>query len=406
MTKRVQNKETIWNQRFINILIINLIMSIGQYMMNTLIPKYADSLGAAPNVVGVVSGMFAITALLIRPVAGPAMDYFRKGRLLSVAIGLLVVAFIGYGFAKSIPVIIAARLLHGVSIGVAVPLGIAMASNALPESKIASGISAYTLASAMATAIGPAVGLKLSVLIGYNMTFFIIAGLLAVCLILCMRLSSGAPERTEQFRLSLKKIIVPEVLGPTIVIFFITVAYSSINFFIAIYGGMRGIEDIGLFFTAYALCLFVSRPIAGKIADRYGFDKTIIPGIMLFALSFVIISIADSLPLFLLAGALCAFGYGICVPALQALCMTRVPREQRGAAGNTNFIGVDCGNIVGPALAGFMTTNIQKVSGSELLGYVQMYRVMIVPIVIALVVFIIIIKVKPRQNAINTSVVI
>jgi MFS family permease len=364
-------------------------MSMGQYMMNTLIPKYTDALGASPTVIGIVSSMFAITALLIRPVAGPAMDYFRKGRLLSAAIGLLILSFIGYGFARSIPVIVAARLLHGIGIGVAVPLGIALASNALPESKMASGISVYTLGSAIATAVGPSIGLRLSDLIGYNPTFFIIAALLVICLILCLRLQTGKPERTEKYRISLKSIIVPEVLKPTIVIFLITIAYSSINYFIVIFGGVRGVAHIGFFFTAYAVCLFVSRPICGRIADKYGYDKTIIPGFVLFAVSFLLISLSGALPMFIVSGAVCAFGYGICMPSLQALSMTLVPREKRGAAGNTNFIGIDCGNIIGPAFAGFIVTTTQAISGSEPFGYVLMYRVMIVPILIALAVFLI-----------------
>ena len=127
-----------------------------------------------------------------------------------------------------------------------------------------------------------------------------------------------------------------------------TMAYSSINFFMAIYGGSRGIEDIGLFFTVYAVCLFISRPLGGRIADRYGSDKVIIPGIALFALSFVLISFSKTLPMFLLDGAVCAFGYGICMPTLQALSMSIVPKERRGAAGNTNYIGIDLGSMIGP----------------------------------------------------------
>lgn len=388
MATNTQIKETIWNKRFINIFIINFILSMGQYMMSTLIPKYTYSLGATATIVGIVSSMFAVTALIIRPVAGPAMDYFKKGRLLAAAIGLLIIAFIGYGCSNSVAVIIAARLVHGVGIGVAVPLCLAMASNTLPTSKLASGISVYSLGSAVATAVGPSIGLKLSALIGYNKTFFIITALLCSCLILTLRLRTNVPVRTERFKISLSKVIVPEVIIPTVIMFFLTVAYSCVNYFIAIYGGVRNVADIGLFFTAYALCLLVSRPISGRIADRYGVDKTIIPGLCLFALSFVFISFASSLVGFLLAGALCAFGYGICAPSMQALCMQLVSKERRGAAGNMNFVGIDCGNLVGPTLAGLIISTVQASSGSEVFSYEMMYRVMILPVIIALVIFI------------------
>jgi MFS family permease len=346
-------------------------------------------LGATPTVVGIVSSMFAITALLIRPAAGPAMDYFRKSRLLAAAVGLVALAFICYGFAHSVGVIMAARLIHGVGIGTAVPLSLAMASNALPASKMASGIGVYTLGSAVATAIGPSIGLKLTAYVGYNNTFFIISGLLGVCLLLTLRLKTAMPERTERFKISLNRMIVPEVLIPTVVLFFLTVAYACINYFIALYGGLRGIADIGLFFTAYAVCLLISRPISGKISDRYGVDKTVIPGILIFALSFVVISFSTTLQMFLLAGAVCAFGYGICVPAIQTLCMQLVSKQRRGAAGNMNFIGIDIGNLTGPILAGLVITNVQRGTGSEIVGYEAMYRIMIIPIIAALVIFIV-----------------
>ncbi len=386
--KGVRNKETIWNKKFINIFVINFILSMGQYMMNALIPKYTYHLGATAAIVGVVSSMFAVTALLIRPVSGPAMDYFPKNRLLTISVSLITVAFIGYGLSNNVTGIMAARLIHGIGIGVSVPLCLAMASNALPAGKMASGISVFTLGSAVATAVGPAVGLKLSIFAGYNSTFFITALLLGSCVILTLRLQSRTPEKTERFKISLKKVIVPDVIIPTVIMFFLTMAYSCVNYFIVIYGGIRGVENIGLFFTAYALCLLVSRPISGKLADKYGIDKTVIPGMVLFALSFVIISFSGSLAMFLLAGVVCAFGYGICAPAMQTICMQLVPKERRGAAGNMNFIGIDCGNLVGPTLSGFVITSVQTSIGGEIFGYMTMYRIMIVPIVIALVVFI------------------
>ena len=69
---------SIWTPTFISIFIVNFALNMGQFMMNTLIPKYADHLGATASIVGLVSSMFAVTALAIRPLAGPAFDFFSK----------------------------------------------------------------------------------------------------------------------------------------------------------------------------------------------------------------------------------------------------------------------------------------------------------------------------------------
>jgi MFS family permease len=382
-----QPEDKIWNTKFVRITVINFLLSMGQFMMNTLVPKFADSLGATAAVVGVVSSMFAITALGIRPIAGPAMDYFRKNRMLTLSVGLIVVAFVGYGLSRSVTLIILSRLIHGLGVGVAIPLSMAMASNALPPGKMASGLSIFSLGNALATAVGPSVGLYLTGSLGYNVTFFIVAALLALCLALTLQLKSSTPVKHSRFKIQLNRVIVPEVIVPAVITLFVAVGYSSISYFLALFGGLQGVEDIGLYFTSYAVCLLVSRPISGKIADRYGLDKTIIPGFVLFAASFVLISFCKTLPMFLLAGAVSAFGYGICVPLIMTLCMQLVPPNQRGAASNTNFIGMDSGYLIGPPLAGLVVTAVENSTGSEAVGYAVMYRGMVAPIAVALVIF-------------------
>jgi MFS family permease len=380
-------KEKIWSKSFSSIFIVSFVMSMGQYMMNTLIPKFANSMGSTATVVGMVTGIFAVTALGLRPVAGPAMDYFRKSRLLSFAIGDITIAFILYGFSHSITMLIIARLIHGIGIGLAAPLSLALASNTLPNSKMASGLGVFSLGSAIATAIGPSLGLKLAAVIGYNNTFFICTLIMGACFVLTLLIKVDKPIRTGRFTIRLNQIVAPEVILPTLVIFFQVIAFSGINSFIAIYGGLCGVEDIGLYFTANAICLIFIRPLSGKIADRYGLDKTVIPGLIIFMGALVIISFSRSLPMFMLAGVITAIGFGISEPILQTLNMQLVPKERRGAAGNTNFMGIDIGFLVGPTIAGTIITAVQNNTGSQLFGMTTMYRVMLLPVVVSIVIF-------------------
>jgi MFS family permease len=377
----------IWTGAFVNIFIVNFVLSMGQYMMNTLIPKYAYQLGGGAAVVGMVAGIFAVTALGVRPLAGPAIDYFRKNRLLSLSIAVVTLAYICYGFAQNITMVIIARLIHGIGMGFMAPLSLALVSNTLPSGKMASGLGLFSLGSAVATAIGPSLGLKLADVIGYNPAFFICAGLMLTCFLLSLRLKSEVPVRTERFRISLRQIIAPEVILPTLVLFFQMLAYSGINSFLAIYGGLRGIDNIGLFFTMNAICMIVIRPVSGRIADKYGLDKTVIPGFFVFIAALVMISFSKTLPMFLLSGAVTALGFGISEPIMQTLNMQLVPKDRRGAAGNTNFMGIDIGFLIGPTLAGFVISTVQNATGNELLGFSVMYRLMSVPVIAAIVIF-------------------
>jgi MFS family permease len=244
--------------------------------------------------------------------------------------------------------------------------------------------------------------------IGYNYTFFICALLMAASLGLSLLLKCEAPERTERFRITLRKVVTPEVVLPTLVMFFQIVAFSSINSFIAIFGGLCDVEDIGLFFTANALCLLFVRPVSGRIADRYGVDKTVIPGFVLFIGALMIISFSRSLPMFVLAGAVTAIGFGISEPLLQTMNMQLVPKERRGAAGNTNYMGIDFGFLIGPTIAGAVISFVEGSTGSEIQGIAVMYRVMAIPVLVAIILFALIRKklrarIKAMQNAQNAE---
>ena len=93
--------------------------------------------------------------------------------------------------------------------------------------------------------------------------------------------------------------------------------------------------------------------------------------------------------MYVLAGAISAFGYGICQPLIQTLSIKLVSPERRAVASNTNYIGVDAGFLIMPALAGVIVAFVQDNGGSSVAGYDTMFRVMTLPIVAALLVFLV-----------------
>lgn len=383
-----RESETIWNAAFINIFIIYCTMNMSQQMMMTLIPLYAKFLGASATLVGFVSSMFAITALAIRPVASPAFDSFSKKKLLIAAMAIITTAFGFYSVSDSIAFVIAARLLHGIGMGLLGPLCLALASDALSDKKLGSGIAIFSLGQAIAQAVGPDVGLRLSGSIGYNNTFMIATAIMGLSCVLGFTIKEK-PRVREKYVISWDRIVAKEAIRPSVMMFLLVAPYACINSFLAILGGeLRGIANIGLFFTIYAVTLIATRPFIGKAADKYGFDKVIIPGILSFALSFVLIYFAKSLEWFLVASVFAALGYGTCNPSIQALCMKSVPKERRGAGGSTNYIGMDLGMLTGPVLAGFIVDQAKEAAMSEENAYALTFLAMAIPMLIALVFFI------------------
>ena len=374
--------DSIWNPMFISVFIANFCQQMGQQMMNSLVPKYSNSIGIAPSLVGVIVSVFAFTALLSRPITGPALDSFSKKKLLILMQSFVFISFLGYGLSRNASSIMISRVFHGIGAGVTAPLCLALASNSLPDDRLANGVGVFTLGQAVAQAIGPNVGIVLSEAIGFNKTFFIGAAITGLAIILSCFIHEPETKRLP-YKITLNRIFSRGGIKPAILMMFLGMCYNCISSYIPVYGEVRGIPNIGWFFTAYAVTLIFTRPTFGKLQDKYGFDKVLFPGFVLLIFCLIILSRSDSMPMFLLAAVIGGLGYGVSQSAIQALSMRCSLREERGAAGSTNYIGMDVGSMIGPIIAGNLIEAMQASTGSDVIAYSRMYLFMTIPMVFA-----------------------
>lgn len=393
----MKSNTSIWSPTFAALLCMNFLMAMGQTTASTVLPLYMRTLGATTSMVGFVSGAFAITAILVRPFVGPAFDSFSKKRLLMAAMVLICIAMASYAVADSTPLVIAGRFVHGLGMGCTGPLGMAMASETLPREHMSSGIGIYTLAQASAQAIGPAFGIWLSGQAGFSATFVVTACCLASSLVVVATFVHD-PDRTPRppYRLSLGRAFDVRAIPLAAVIALLMTAFACVGSFNAIYGGLRGVEGIGLYFTVYAGCLFITRPVFGQLADRLGTTKLVVPGCLCFAASFALLSQAQSLPIFLLAAVVGACGFGVVTPLLQSEVFRRVGDERRGSAANTNYLGMDLGQLLGPWLGGRIVEGLEASGIGEVNAYATMWLVMIAPIAAGLALYLVIGR-RPKQ---------
>jgi MFS family permease len=383
MNKQTQinrSNDKIWNSVFISVFIVNLIVHFCTTMMNTLTAKYVDYLGATETIIGLVTGIFALTALIFKIISAPAIDTFNRKYVLLFSQLIIFSAFICYSLSNTIPMVTFSRLLQGTGQAFTTTCCLTIASDSLPAGKMSTGIGYFALTQAISRAIAPAAGLKLSAVIGYNSTFAILAVITMIAVVLTANMKMSF-KRTKKFKITLNSIIAKESLLPAGILFLLSTTFCVVNSFLVLFAEKQGVNtNIGYFFTVYAVTMLFTRPMIGKLSDKYGTVKVLIPSLFCFAASFILISFSTTLPMFLIAGFISAFGFGGCQPAIQAVAMKSVPKGRRGAASCTSYIGNDLGNLVGPTVAGAI---------AEGFGYTIMWRVMIIPIFIAMLVSII-----------------
>ncbi|MDR1206515.1 MAG: MFS transporter [Peptococcaceae bacterium] len=366
----------IWNRSFIGVFVANCAVQFAHQMANSLVSKFTDSLGATATLVGAVAGTFAVTSLLFKFVSGPAIDAWNRRYIMMFGMSVMAISYLGYSISTTVPMIVAFRLLQGAGQAFTTTCCLTVAADSLPPEKFSSGIGIYSMAQAAFMAIGPAIGLALVRGFGYRLTFRIST------VIMLLGIFASAQIRVEpagfkKIKISLRSTVSREVLLSASSLFFLMISFCIIQAFLIIYAEGKGVEGIGYYFTVYAGTLLISRPLVGKLTDRFGIARVIVPAMCCFALSFFLISTAASLPAFLLAAFISSFGYGACQPAIQTLAMKCVPLERRGAASSTCYIAQDLGTLIGPTIAGMLVDSA---------GYAIMWRAMTAPIFLSMIV--------------------
>jgi len=360
---------------------------MGQFMTNTILPKYADSMGASTFMVGLVGSSFAVTTLLMRPVSGAAIDSFNRKNLLILTEIFIALANISYRISDNVTLIIISRAIHGIGAGAFTPLALTIVSGCLPEEKMASGIGVFALGQAFSMALGPNIGLFLVGIFDYHFVFIGSACLAVLSIVLVLLLPNAKAREKKHFAIRADNVFDRGSLGATLVMMYIGFTHTCVNTYIVLYGLNRGVERVGLYFTAYAASLLISRPLSGSIADRFGYKTSMIPAFICSVASYIFIGLSDSLYLFIIAGIFSAFGQGSIQPSIISLSMRLAPPERSGVVVNTLYAGLDFGMLIAGPVCGFICTLIANASGNLLTGYSGMFFVLIIPAVIGLVCF-------------------
>ena len=379
------NKETLWNRNYISILIANCFISISFFILNPTFPVYIKSLINDLSIVGLISSLFLISAMLIRPFSGYLTDIYNKRMIFIGGLLLLCISIVGYIFLKSIPGIIVARLLHGIGMGLATTAFGALASQNIPPARMGEGMGYYGLGMVFGMSIGPSIGLQLMNSFNAQVAFGVAGGFSILGVIILVSIyrkknnlnlniaRPGMPRNIKAFFNIEKSAIIPASL-----IFFIGIIVSAITTYLALYSYDRGITNIGFFFTIQSGAVLLSRLINGRVADKRGYAIVIIPSIVCLAGAMLLLFFAKTPLLFMITAFLYGLGYGTLTSSCQALSVLKAKPEKRGLAISTYYLGMDAGNGIGTILCGVI---------SKAFGYAEMYLLCTIPLFFGLMLF-------------------
>jgi MFS family permease len=353
MTNPEHENNNLWTKDFILTSLSNLFLFFSFHLLTPILPVYVVEMGGDKFAAGMVVGIFTVSALVIRPFTGGALDALDRKKVLYFGLIVFTLSVISYEWMIFVSLILLVRTVQGIGWAVATTTYATMVSDFIVAKRRAEGMGYFGLSINMGMALGPLIGIWLMGEFGFSSVFLIAT----ISILLSMILSQFIHYQPKPMKKAISEkvsFIEKRALLPAIMIMMITLAHGGILGSLTLFGQEAGISNVGWFFLASAIIMMVSRPTAGKIADKKGKIYVLIPGASSIAVGLLILSYSTTVPTLVIAAVFYGIGYGSIQPTLQAWTIFRVAPNRRGAATATYFSAFDLGLGVGALWVGFL----------------------------------------------------
>jgi MFS family permease len=299
--------------------------------------------------VGVVIGAYAVSGLLLRPVAGRLAD--RWGRKPTLIAGTLLLALSGTLNLASLGLagLIVARLVLGAGEGSLYTAGSAWIVDIAPLARRGRVLGLYGLAVWGGLSIGPLAGELLLDAGGYTAVWVFAAALPLLGGLVATRVQDPFRPHTHA---EPHPLIAPEAVGPGTAISLASAGYAALAAFVVLHLEARGIGDGAVVFAAFAAMLVLARLIAGDLPDRLGPARVAIVTVLVEAAGLLAIAFAHSLAVALLGAMAMGAAFSLLNPSLMLIAVGGVSESARGAAMGTYTAFFDAGVGIGAPIAG------------------------------------------------------
>lgn len=350
------NKEKIFTIPFMMVLLMNIISGAASYMVNPVLPAFLVSRGAPMEITGIISSLMSLVALFGRPFSGAASDHFNKKKLMIISFSLSIFCLLLYTKADTVGMIIFVRILHGVAFSLSGTVSMAFGADFLPLSRMGEGLSYIGIGTVLSTMIGPQLGEFVEVRFGMEAIFIWASVLYLLCGVVTY-LIPYKPESTgnkEKFVFRMENFFAPELTMYVFLIGMLSVGNGILLYYLKDFGTVRNIANISLYYTVSSIVTVMTKPFTGKWLDAKGIAYTLYPAFIITAAFAFCFARAYTLPMVLIAAVLKAIGQGSGQSAIQADSVKKLGLKRSGVASSSCYIGMDLGNVLGPAIGAFV----------------------------------------------------
>ena len=309
--------------------------------------------GAANFAVGLVVTATALTALVIRPVAGFLADRYGHRRVMQT--GALIVAAGGvlYFLPLGLTALVADRLLLGVGEASLFTAGAVWTVTLAPHNRRGQLIGLYGVSMWGGISVGTFLGGTL-LRYGYGAVWAFSAAVPLIGFLLVSSVHSF--YRAEHSGAGRGSLLPRSVLLPGLALALAAAGYAGLAAFIVLDLRARGIHSGVVVLSCYSAVYAGTRLVIGHLPDQLGPRRVAAWSGAGEAVGLLIIAVAPSLPVAVLGSVVMGVGFSLLHPSLALMVMNRTQRSKQGAAIGAYTSFWDLGLSVWGPLTGVVAT--------------------------------------------------
>jgi MFS family permease len=318
------------------------------------VPFHILDMGGTKAAAGLFLGFLTYASAFSAPLTGALADRVGKRRMLIVC-SLVIFGFSAtYALTRDYRVPLALAFLHGWFWSGLLSASAAYVTDIIPESRRAEGIGYWGLSTTVALAVSPSIGFWIYA----HGWFWLCAATGALNVVMaaiawCLE-EQRTPAGWGHGGFFTRGLLEWRVLLLAFTLFLYSFGYGTITSFVALYADANGVRPKGVYFTALAVVMLISRPLSTPIGDRIGHKKVLLPCLGLIVAGLGLLAIGGTLPWLIASALVFGLGFGTAYPMFVAHVMRHVDPARRGAAFGGILAAFDTGIGTGSITLGWI----------------------------------------------------
>jgi MFS transporter, DHA1 family, multidrug resistance protein len=332
---------------------------------NPALPLFIRSLGVSVSTVGLIAAASTLVGIIVSIPAGILSDIIGRRRVILIAAVVFATAPFLYLLVTEPWHLALVRVFHGLATAILGPVAMAAVADTYSKGR-GERMGWYSSATMVGRFLAPFVGGLLIFNNDFRLVYIVdgVAGVLALAAAFRLRLSAGTSISTgEAFKKQRGKygqdlafvFRHPGILATSGIEAVQYFAYGALETFLPIYLNEKAkfsAWEIGVLFTAQIVAATLTKPIMGRLSDRYGRIPMITSGLVLGGISTGLIIMSTNYIILIILIAIFGLGLATVTASTGALVADFSRAFSRGGAMGILSSIMDIGQSAGPIVTG------------------------------------------------------